>query len=392
MSKQLHDGRRASYGWLAVVILAVVALAALLPVAAQAQTEPPMGLFFNGSAAGSAGGDHTLVAIREDGAAAIAFFDLDGGNTTAYTGTWALDPYGTVTLSLEMGEDEPCAEEDGVTAITFMPSPDADVLTAIHYPSCLWGDGGLSLVAISDEQMAVINDVYADAGLLPGPVFQSDVIEADDGERQYTLNLGAGEGAAFITDSLDGEEPLTEIGQWSANIYTITVVLTGTVDTLYEEPEELAFGFVKDGTGRIVAFEYDRERYGDQGLTLAYAPQLAELLAEAEAAANQIAGIYNSDVQPAADTPGLVQTLALFETGEAQNTLNYLNGEAPIVELGTWTDNEDGTIELVIEGTLEKEYDEPVTTVYTVAEQQLQAEDVILNKLSVIEPGSGESD
>lgn len=51
-----------------------------------------------------------------------------------------------------------------------------------------------------------------------------------------------------------------------------------------------------------------------------------------------------------------MQTLALWENGNAQNTLNYLNDEAPIVEIGAWTDNEDGTVTLELTGTPDEVY------------------------------------
>lgn len=395
MNKQFCCPNRSRYVWLAIAVFAFAAVAlAALPAAVQAQSAPFVGVYFNPVSTGSPGGNHTLLAIKEDGIAVIAFLDLQGGQTTAYTGTWSLDPYGTVTLQLEMGPEQPCVDEDTVTGITFMPSSDSNTLTAVHFPYCLWGDSGLTLLKVSDQQMAEIEQTYAAAGLIPGAVFQTAVIEADDGsERQYTLNLGAAEQAAWLTDSLDDEAPLTELGQWTANMYTVTVILTGTVDTLYDEPEQLAFGFVKDGSGSIAAYEFDPEKYGKQGLEMTYQPQLPALLAQAKAGAEAppIAGIYTSDVLPAADSPGLVQTLALFDTGEAQNTLNYLNGEAPAVELGSWEDNEDGTITLVIDTSLEAGDTKPMTTTFTVADQQpvqqLQAEDVVLHKLPAVEAG-----
>lgn len=401
MNKQLYRGCRGLYVWLAIAVIALaVLILAGLPVTVQAQSEPFVGVYFNPVTASSPGGNHTLLAIKEEGTAVIAFLDLEAGQTTAYTGTWFLDPYGTITLQLEMGSEQPCADEDTVTGITFMPSSDSNTLTAVHFPYCLWGDSGLTLLKVSDQQMAEIEQTYAAAGLIPGVVFQTAVIEAADGsERQYTLNLGAAEQAAWLTDGLEGEAPLTELGQWTANMYTVTVTLTGTVDTLYDESEQLAFGFVKDGSGSIVAYEFDPKKYGKQGLEMTYQPQLPALLAKGEAdaadTAVEIDGIYTSDVLPAADSPGLVQTLALFDTGKAQNTLNYLNGETPTVELGSWEDNKDGTVTLVIDGSLEADYTAPVTTTFTVADQQpvqqLQAADVVLHKLPVVEPGSEQS-
>jgi hypothetical protein len=383
MNKRLYCGRDTLLALLAIVALAL----AVWPGAAQAQSESPVGVYYNPATTGAAGGSHMLVTIREDGSTAIAFFDLQAGLTNGYTGTWSIDPYGTVTLDLAADAEESCSGEEAFTTITFLPSTTGDMLTAVHYPKCLWGDGGLTLLRITVEQQAAIEDAYAEAGLMPGAVFQSQVIEAgDDSARQYTLNLGAAEKAMLIGDSLDGEEPVTELGEWTANVYSVTVTLTGTVDAVYDEPDVLVFGFVKDGSRSVVAYEYDQEKYGDQGLEMTYEPQAPTLMAAAEAAqAADIAGVYTSDVLPAADAPGLVQTLALFETGEAQNTSNYLDGEAPVVELGVWEDNQDGSITLVLGGAEDVRVTDAVTTTYTVSDQQLQAENLVLHKLPVVE-------
>lgn len=115
---------------------------------------------------------------------------------------------------------------------------------------CLWGDGGLTLVSISDERMAEIEDMYAAAGLLPGLVFQSDVLAPAEGaQRQLTLNLGQADQALMLTDNLDGEAPAAEVGTWMATVYTVTVNLTGTVDSACDEP-------------------FDESLYGAEGLVL----------------------------------------------------------------------------------------------------------------------------
>lgn len=375
------------------LILLIAGLAAIMlsPRVAAAQDTSPAGVYLNSQASGIAGGDHTLISLREDGGATVLFFNLEGPTVSGAGGEWLLDPYGTITLELDVAADESCTGEAEIGTLTLLPSPSADILTAVHYPMCLWGDGGLTLVGISDQQMAEIESFYADAGLLPGLVFQSDILTmADGGQRQLTLNLGQDEQARLITDELDGEAPVVETGMWDATIYTVTVSLTGTVDTAYDKPDVLSFGFLKDGTGRMAAFTYDADKYGDQGLLMTYVPQLPTLMAQAEAESMpEIPGVYTSDVLPAADSPGLVQTLALFDDGAAQNTYNYLNGEAPVVELGTWLDNGDGTVALEMTGTIDEEYAEPITTTITVTENLLDVDGTLLTKLPGAEVTAG---
>lgn len=373
--------------WVAALLAALVLTIALAPVPASAQTPDPVGVYLNMGSTGSPAGDKILLSIREDGTAMMLFFNLEEQLATLYPGVWLLDPYGTVTLELELEADESCSGEAEVGTITFLPSPSGGALTAVHYPGCVWGDGSLTLVPVADDTVAAIDTAYADAGLLPGLVFLSDpLVDEAGGERMLTLNLGQGDQAQMITTPADDAEPTVEVGVWSATVYTVTVTLTGTEEEEYAEPDVLSFGFLKDGTGRMAAFEYDSEKYGDQGVIMTYTPELPQMLAATQAeAAPTIPGIYTSDLLPAADSPGLVITLALFDNGAAQSTSDYLNAEAPIVEVGTWTDNADGTVTLEITGTPEEEYADPATMTLTVAEGQLDADGVVFTRLPVAE-------
>jgi uncharacterized lipoprotein NlpE involved in copper resistance len=386
MMKHQSMTRKATL-WAVTLLAALLLTATLFPAPASAQAPAPIGVYLNMGSTGSPAGDKILLSIREDGTAVMLFFNLEEQLGTLYPGVWLLDPYGTVTLELELEADDSCSGEDEVGTITFLPSPSGGALTAVHYPSCVWGDGSLTLVPVADDTVAAVEAAYADAGLLPGLVFLSDpLMDEAGGERMLTLNLGQGDQAQMITTPADDAEPTVEVGVWSATVYTVTVTLTGTEEEEYAEPDVLSFGFLKDGTGRMAAFEYDSEKYGDQGVLMTYTPELPQMLAATQAeAAPTIPGIYTSGLLPAADSPGLVITLALFDNGAAQSTSDYLNAEAPVVEVGTWTDNADDTVTLAITGTPAEEYAETLTMTLTVAAGQLDADGVIFTLLPVSE-------
>ena len=384
MMKHQSTVQRATLG-VATFLAALLLTTVIFSTPAAAQAPAPIGVYLNMGSTGSPAGDKILLSIREDGTAMMLFFNLEEQLATLYPGVWLLDPYGTVTLELELEADESCSGEEEVGTITFLPSPSGGALTAVHYPSCVWGDGSLTLMPIADDTVAAMETAYADAGLLPGLVFLSDpLVDESGGERILTLNLGQGDQAQMITTPSDDAEPTVEVGVWSATIYTVTVTLTGTEEEEYAEPDVLSFGFLKDGTGRMAAFEYDSEKYGDQGVIMTYTPELPQMIAAAQAEGSPtIPGIYSSDLLPAADSPGLVITLALFDNGAAQSTSDYLNAEAPIVEVGTWTDNADGTVTLEITGTPDEEYADPATMTLTVAEGQLDADGIVFTLLPV---------
>jgi hypothetical protein len=61
------------------------------------------------------------------------------------------------------------------------------------------------------------------------------------------------------------------------------------------------------------------------------------------------AGTYKA-MLPAASSPGRDITLDLKPDGSVELSTDYLNGEAPIVEIGTWQDNNDGTATVTLTG------------------------------------------
>jgi LysM repeat protein len=63
----------------------------------------------------------------------------------------------------------------------------------------------------------------------------------------------------------------------------------------------------------------------------------------------EFAGTYQA-LLPAASSPGRDMTLTLNADGSAERSTDYLNGEAPIVETGTWQPNGDGTATVSLTG------------------------------------------
>lgn len=90
--------------------------------------------------------------------------------------------------------------------------------------------------------------------------------------------------------------------------------------------------------------------------------------APATQAAPNLVTQYRSDVLPAASSPGLLVTLLLFDDGSAQVISDYLNDEDPIVELGEWVANLDGTVTLTVVGTEEMDYGQPVSLTFLLDE------------------------
>ena len=81
-----------------------------------------------------------------------------------------------------------------------------------------------------------------------------------------------------------------------------------------------------------------------------------------------IEGYYQSDVLPAADSPGLQVALILYDDGSAEVYSDYLNDEPPIIEVGEWAQNDDGTLTLTVTGTTEVTYQQPISLTFQVSD------------------------
>lgn len=85
------------------------------------------------------------------------------------------------------------------------------------------------------------------------------------------------------------------------------------------------------------------------------------------------AGTYKA-LLPAASSPGRDITLTLNADGTVQLSTDYLNDEAPIVEIGTWEANADGTATVTLTGRPDGlVYDNPVIITFTLEDGELTA-------------------
>lgn len=77
---------------------------------------------------------------------------------------------------------------------------------------------------------------------------------------------------------------------------------------------------------------------------------------------------------PAASSPGRDVTLTLNADGTVELSTDYLNGEAPIVEIGTWNADADGTASVALTGRAEGlVYEAPVVIVFQLMKGELVA-------------------
>ena len=230
----------------------------------------------------------------------------------------------------------------------------------------------------------------------PG-IYTSEPVTLPSGsEVDFSLFLSEDGSAGFITSLTDQSDSYNEYGDWEmTDDGLVSVTLTGDDEAEYDEPYTTTFS--QDGD-TLTTVDFDTEYFGEDGFSVTLAMTEEELMAsEADAG---VGGMYTSEAIVAEDGSVGVALLYLAEDGTAQGNINYFDGVTPPdVQLGAWTDNEDGTITLLLDNMLQVsadgaepvEMDEPVERDYEVGDEgELVGENLTLYPLTSVELGAEE--
>lgn len=96
--------------------------------------------------------------------------------------------------------------------------------------------------------------------------------------------------------------------------------------------------------------------------------------------------VWASSLYPAADSPGLLEVVALYPDNTAEVVSLYLD-KGSVVETGTWEAGREGAITVVLTGTQEESYPEPVTLALApTAEGLLDSGTFLFHELEVMTP------
>jgi hypothetical protein len=197
-------------------------------------------------------------------------------------------------------------------------------------------------------------------------VYQSEVMTAASSPGlQITLVVFDDNTVAMVSDSMNGEDVVVEVGTWAeADDGSIALTLTGPAEG-EAYPEPVALTFTSDAEGALILADEEGVLFGDAGLTL--------LPIDVDAAADITpSGAYISDVIPAEDGTSTFLVGLFHDDGTLLISTYSLAGDLPVLEVGTWEDNGDGTYTVLasgtISGTVEESYDEPIEIDFSVEE------------------------
>ncbi|MGL4650502.1 MAG: copper resistance protein NlpE N-terminal domain-containing protein, partial [Caldilineaceae bacterium] len=257
-------------------------------------------------------------------------------------GTWSMSDDGvSMVISLTGG---PNSVFEAPIEWTF--AVEGDTLTATEWDETIYGSDVLVLERTADETVVGSPDGVWVSSILPAASSPGQVV---------LLILYADSTLQSSTWYLNNELPIIEDGTWADNgDGTVTLTVTGSTEREYDAPQELVFDF--------------------DGETLTYLSlQLTRLEAAESANGPQPLAFYTTEVGPAASSPGLQRSLIFYDDNSVQMVSDYLNGEDPIIEEGSWSENDDGNLTVTLTGTADETYAEPVVIVFELSDGTLTA-------------------
>jgi uncharacterized lipoprotein NlpE involved in copper resistance len=417
----MKKSHRISTLTLAVVVALLLSLTAspltawAAPVAQTETVAPAVVGYYQSDvlAAADSPGLQVALILYEDNTAEVYSDYLNDEPPIVEVGTWEENDDGTITLTVT-GTTE--VEYQQAIALTFQVGEDGTLVV----PGEVGGPFGEAGLVLNPAELPVEEtgmgeavpteiEIPADAS-----AYQSAILPSiDTPGLQITLLLYEDGSLEMISDYLNQEDIVTEVGEWVENDDgTLSVTLTGQPDAEYAEPIVLVFNRTDDGALALID---EDGLFGDEGLTLA--PFGGEAAAEAAAAATPEpaaepaaeettteepaaeepgaatsdlapaemltpAGAYVSDLLPAEDAPGRFMVAIFYPDGGALVSSYTLNGDLPVNELGTWVPGAEITFTVTITGTADGAYESPVAVDFGFGEDgTLVQDDIVFHPL-----------
>lgn len=228
-------------------------------------------------------------------------------------------------------------------------------LAATEYDASLFGSEGLTLLPADptgDTSAAGASTTGASTVVplesLVGDYSSGEMPSADTQGLKMTLTLNEDGSATVSTDYMNDEPPYEEVGDWALNAdATVTLNITGQVDKANDKPQVIEMNVLPDGSLKTTSPDF----YAGKGIT--FTPALGDP-----------AGVYVSQIVPAASSPGMVVFMILYANGDVQASTYYLNNEPPVQETGIWTENVDSSVTVTVTASADTTYAQPQQLVF----------------------------
>jgi uncharacterized lipoprotein YbaY/uncharacterized lipoprotein NlpE involved in copper resistance len=292
--------------------------------------------------AASSPGRAITLTLSADGTAQLSTDYLNGEAPIVEIGDWQDNGDGTATVTLTGRADGTVYEAPNVIKFKLENA----TLTAVEYDQTLYGSEGLTLQkhlqaaapTLPAEEVVGIYKVMLPAASSPG--------------LDITLYLNVDNTVRQVSDYLNGDPAVEEVGVWQIEGDRVVVTLTGQEGQPYETPSSETLAPSNDGlttvptgegAGRWTYLPFDALALGQQPVPYDTV-EASQVISQ-----TGLTGIYKGFL-PAATCCGQDITLFLNFDNTASLKSDYLNGEAPIVETGVWTATPSNAVEVVLSG------------------------------------------
>lgn len=351
--------------------------------AAQGVEDPAVTGYYESDVLESADSPGLVVGLilYEDGSADVISDYMNDEDVIVEVGTWVDNGDDTVTLTVTGTVD---GAYEAPIELVFEMDEDGSLVVPGEEGGA-FGEEGLTLLPteLGTEETESEPSSTADQILSELPedalVYQSEVMAAADSPgMQITLVVFDDGSLAMVSDYMNEEDAVVEIGTWAeGDDGSLVITLTGPLDDeAYEEPLELAFTLNEDDS--LALIDEGGVLFGDEGLTLlpisadAAGDDTAEEGTTEEETDETVdttpSGAYVSDLLTSEDESGTFLVGVFYDDGSLLVSTYTLTGDLPILEVGTWTDNGDGTYTILATGTVDEDYDKPVEVEISVEE------------------------
>jgi hypothetical protein len=200
--------------------------------------------------AGEEDSTYIYMLLYDDGT--VALTDQEGTGTLY--GEWT---YEDEVLSVSLTSDDE-SDLDEPLDLVFELSDDGS-LVATDYPTDVFGEDGLTFYSADDSSEAD-GEFY---------FYESDTLPSEDSEGIVISLILSEDGAAMVsTDSMNGEDPYLEYGEWTRDdAGAVIITINEGPDGAYDEPYVFTFEEDPDDLSLNLTDE-SVEVFGDAGLVL----------------------------------------------------------------------------------------------------------------------------
>jgi uncharacterized lipoprotein NlpE involved in copper resistance len=280
--------------------------------------------------AADAAGLITVLALYANGNIEQTSLYLTKGVVTE-VGEWEEDADGAIAVTVTGTPDETYAEPNTTTYTL-----DGDTLVDGAFVLTPW-------LTVTPEDMLTAAD--------PSGTYVTNVYPAADAAGYIVvLSLYANNNVEQTTIYLT-KGAVTEIGVWEMqDDGSIAVTITGSMEEGYEQES-------------VTVYRQSGDMLQDGAFFLFKLSEISPAMMDAMLAPEVVA-VFQSDTLPAASSPGRIITLTLYADNTLTMSSDYLNGEAPIVQVGVWQEDDDGALTVTLTGQEDTTYDEPIVIVF----------------------------